>query len=316
MKVVYRTENSDIATVFIGDFGRNRYAEFVESVQPPLKREKKWVLIVSTLFGCPVGCRMCDAGKSYGGKLSAEEIFAQIDYPVVTRFPDRMIDVEKFKIQFARMGEPALNLSVLAVLKDFHKRYKAPGFIPSISTIAPVGSDKFFYELTDVKNEIYGNGKFQLQFSIHSTSVHERDKLIPVKKWDLKKISDFGERFYNKGDKKITLNFVFSGKMEICEGVLADIFDPEKFILKITPVNPTISAVRNGFNTNLLQVRKEMEFKAEELVKAGFDVIVSIGELEENRIGSNCGQYIGTYLEKYEIQLPENSYTYNLEKII
>jgi len=316
MKVVYRTEHSDIATVFIGDFGSNRYAEFVESVQPPLKIEKKWVLIVSTLFGCPVGCKMCDAGKSYSGKLSSDEIFSQIDYPVLIRFPDRMIDVEKFKIQFARMGEPALNLSVLSVLKDFNNRYNAPGFIPSISTIAPAGSDKFFNELIEIKNEKYGDGKFQLQFSIHSTSVHERDKLIPVKKWDLKRISDFGERFYNKGDKKITLNFVFSGKMEISEDILTDIFNPEKFILKITPVNPTISAVHNGLNTDLLQVKRKMEHKAEELVKAGFDVIVSIGELEENRIGSNCGQYIGTYLEKSKIQLPENSYTYNLEKII
>jgi 23S rRNA (adenine2503-C2)-methyltransferase len=35
---------------------------------------------------------------------------------------------------------------------------------------------------------------------------------------------------------------------------------------------------------------------SEELISAfrreGFEVILSIGELEENRIGSNCGQYI------------------------
>ena len=135
-------------------------------------------------------------------------------------------------------------------------------------------------------------------------------------KWGLKKISDFGEKYFVRGDKKITLNFVFSGEMEISRDVLSETFDPEKFILKITPVNPTISAVRNGINTDLRLVRDKMEVKAEELMEAGFEVIVSIGELEENRIGSNCGQYIGTYLEKHGITLPGNSYTYNLEKIV
>ena len=30
---------------------------------------------------------------------------------------------------------------------------------------------------------------------------------------------------------------------------------------------------------------------------AGYEVLLSIGELEENRIGSNCGQYIQAHLE-------------------
>ncbi len=316
MEVVYRTEHSDIATVYIGDFGADRYAEFVESVQPPLKIEKKWVLIVSTLFGCPVGCRMCDAGKFYRGKLSADEIFSQIDYPVLLRFPQRKITVDKFKIQFARMGEPALNPAVLEVLKNFCERYEAPGFIPSISTIAPKGSDRFLDDLIGIKNEIYNNGKFQIQFSIHSTSDKERDNLIPVKKWDLNKISRFGDRYFCRGDKKITLNFIFSGEMEISEKVLNETFDPEKFIIKITPVNPTINAVKNGLNTDLLKVRKMIKKKADELIKAGFDVIVSIGELEENRIGSNCGQYIGSFLDRNNIILPADSYTYNIKKIV
>ncbi|MCK5221333.1 MAG: radical SAM protein, partial [Candidatus Aminicenantes bacterium] len=246
MDVVYKTENSDIATVYIGDFGENRFAEFVESVQPPTPLEKKWVLIISTLFGCPVGCRMCDAGKFYGGKISVEEIFSQIDYPVIKRFPDRRIFVDKFKIQFARMGEPALNSSVLEVLREFRNRYDAPGFIPSISTIAPIGSELFFDELTEIKDSLYGSGNFQMQFSIHSTSISERDNLIPVKKWSIQRISRFGEEFYSAGDKKITLNFVFSGELEINSKVLSHNFDTEKFLIKITPVNPTISAVKNG----------------------------------------------------------------------
>jgi 23S rRNA (adenine2503-C2)-methyltransferase len=35
---------------------------------------------------------------------------------------------------------------------------------------------------------------------------------------------------------------------------------------------------------------------ASQLNAAGYEVIVSIGEVVENRIGSNCGQYVLTYL--------------------
>lgn len=316
MDVVYKTENSDIATVYIGDFGDNRFAEFVESVQPPTPLEKKWVLIVSTLFGCPVGCRMCDAGKFYGGKLSVEEIFSQIDYPVIKRFPDRRIFVKKFKIQFARMGEPALNSSVLEVLREFRNRYDVPGFIPSISTVAPIGSELFFDELTDIKNSLYGSGNFQMQFSIHSTLVKERDNLIPVKKWGIQRISRFGEEFYSDGDRKITLNFVFSGEMEINSKVLSDNFDTGKFLVKITPVNPTISAIRSGINTEFEKVKHKLDMTVSQLRERGFNVIVSIGELEENRIGSNCGQYIGSYMKTENLVSPEGAYTYGLEKVI
>ena len=316
MDVVYKTENSDIATVYIGDFGENRFAEFVESVQPPTPLEKKWVLIISTLFVCPVGCRMCDAGKFYGGKISVEEIFSEIDYPVIKRLPDRRIFVDKFKIQFARMGEPALNSSVLEVLREFRNRYDAPGFIPSISTIAPIGSELFFDELTEIKDSLYGSGNFQMQFSIHSTSISERDNLIPVKKWSIQRISRFGEEFYSAGDKKITLNFVFSGELEINSKVLSDNFDTEKFLIKITPVNPTISAVKNGINTEFEKVKHKLDMTVSELGEEGFDTIVSVGELEENRIGSNCGQYIGAYMKTENLVSPEGAYTYVLEKVI
>ena len=113
MRVVAKTEKSDIATVYLADMGDKRFVEFVESVQPPIPREEKWVIILSMLYGCPVGCSMCDAGGWYEGKLSKEDIFSQIDYLVHLVFPEKVIPVKKFKIQFARMGEPSFNENVL-----------------------------------------------------------------------------------------------------------------------------------------------------------------------------------------------------------
>jgi 23S rRNA (adenine2503-C2)-methyltransferase len=48
----------------------------------------------------------------------------------------------------------------------------------------------------------------------------------------------------------------------------------------------------------------------EQLGAHKYDVIVSIGELEENKIGSNCGQYVKKFLEGgHKIK---GSYEYNI----
>jgi len=311
MKVLAKTGREDLATVYIAEFSEGKKVEFVESVQPPIPREKKWVLIVSSLYGCCVKCVFCDAGGEYKGKLSKQELFSQIDFLVTNRYPDRIIPVEKFKIQFARMGEPAFNENVLTVLTEFHDIYDAPGFIPSISTIAPAGVDDFFEKLLQIKKEIYKD-KFQLQFSIHTTDQKLRDEMIPVKKWDFNQISAYGQDFYEKNHRKITLNFALADNIPLEPQVLAKYFSPENFLIKITPINPTYNARKHGLSSEGLLACNRNSLISE-LKHAGYNVILSIGELEENQIGSNCGQY----LENYEIEKEKlgNSYTYQLQSV-
>ena len=79
LEMVYTSGNDDLARVFVARTADGSPIEFVESIQPPYRREEKWVLIVSTLKGCPVGCPICDAGGDYRGKLTAEEILAQVE---------------------------------------------------------------------------------------------------------------------------------------------------------------------------------------------------------------------------------------------
>jgi 23S rRNA (adenine2503-C2)-methyltransferase len=62
MKMVASTGREDVAMVYIVEPDDGKLVECVESIQPPLPREQKWVLLVSTMFGCPIGCKMCDAG--------------------------------------------------------------------------------------------------------------------------------------------------------------------------------------------------------------------------------------------------------------
>ncbi|MCP4703275.1 MAG: radical SAM protein, partial [candidate division Zixibacteria bacterium] len=237
MKVISSAGQENIATVFVAEMPNSHNIEFLESVQPPYPREKKWVLIVSTLYGCPVQCPICDAGGFYHGKLSNDEIFGQIDFLIKRRYQDFCVPAEKFKIQFARMGEPSFNMAVLDVLDELPKRYNAPGLMPCISSVAPKVSDGFFERLLDIKEKHY-RGKFQLQFSIHATNKEERDYLVPIKKWSFEKIAEYGQRYFKAGDRKITLNFAPSRKSKIDINILKQHFDPNLFFIKITPLNP------------------------------------------------------------------------------
>src|SRR3989338_2639782 len=206
MIITKQLGNEELATVYVGQIGDNNL-EFAESLQPQLPLEEKWVLTISCLYGCPVKCLMCDAGQQYYGNISKEDIFKQIDYSVTKKFPDRIVPVKKFKIQFARMGEPVFNPAVLEVLEELPERYNAKGLMPSLSTIGPDGCISFFNRLLEIKNRLYSNGRFQLQFSIHTTDIEKRDNLIPVQKMSFQEIAEYGKRFHKHGDRKITLNF-------------------------------------------------------------------------------------------------------------
>ncbi|MEE9150998.1 MAG: radical SAM protein [Thermoplasmata archaeon] len=298
MRVLSVYGKEDLAKVYIATMRADdkHLVEFVESIQPPIPREKKWVLIVSSLFGCPVKCKMCDAGGNFYGKLKTNEILEQIEYLVKSRFPNGIVPIPKFKIQFARMGEPSLNPNVLEVLKRLPDMYDSPGLTPSLSTVAPVASRNFFDRLIDIKNNHYSDGRFQLQFSIHTTDSTERDELIPMKKWSFKEISEYGERFHKDDDKKVTLNFAAAKGYKVEPEVVRDYFDPNVFLIKLTPLNPTVRVEESGLESVIDPYDSSSSEKiVEGFKRQGFEVILSIGQVEENKIGSNCGQYVSLY---------------------
>jgi 23S rRNA (adenine2503-C2)-methyltransferase len=311
MRVIAGAGRDDIARVYIAETDDGKRIEFVESIQPPLTREEKWVLIVSTLYGCPVGCRFCDAGGHYQGVLTADEIFFQIEYLIRKRFSGGRIPVRKLKIQFARMGEPSLNRHVLEVLEQLPERYDVPGLMPSISTVAPIGTDAFFERLRDIKERLYGD-RFQFQFSLHSTDDTARRWLIPVRTWSMEKMADYGESLYEEGGRKIVLNFALAEGVPVEPEILARHFSPDIFMAKITPVNPTYQARKSRLVSSITEDERSCE-TLDALRAAGYDALLSIGEWEENRIGSNCGQYVLKHQKMQETI--RTGYTYGLEEI-
>lgn len=294
MKLLQVIGEESVARVYIGQTDQGQLLEWVESVQPPIPLMEKWVNIISTLYGCPVGCRFCDAGGGYGGKVALDEMLFQIDTMVKPRFDNGRIPVRKWKIQFARMGEPAMNDDVLDLLETLPQRYDAPGLLPCISTIAPSGKERFFERLLEIKQRLYQR-RFQLQFSIHSTRLDQREWLIPIPIWSFDKIARYAEWFcsIDAGDRKATLNFALAQGMEVDPKVLLQHFSPDLFLIKITPVNPTYRSKDHHLTTFFTDETDHPVL--DPLREAGYEVILSIGELEENQIGSNCGQYIQTH---------------------
>jgi 23S rRNA (adenine2503-C2)-methyltransferase len=293
MRIIASQGDDRVARVYVGETSGGRVVEFVESVQPPVPREEKWVLIVSTLAGCPVACPMCDAGGAYHGRLSSADILEQLDTLIGQRYPDRRVPVPKLKVQFARMGDPAYNPAVLEVLRGLPERYDAPGLMPCLSTVAPRGRERFFEELLAIKRELYPGGRFQMQFTLHTTDETSRRRLIPTPTWSFAEMGAWGRRFHQPGDRKIALNFAAVRGYPLEPKALRPHFSPEIFLVKLTPVNPTDSSERNGLVSRIDPKRpREAERLCAAFGAAGYDTILSIGELEENRIGSNCGMYV------------------------
>ncbi len=302
MEVIARHGREDLAMLYVGKTGAGSLLEFVESVAPPTPREEKWVLIISTLKGCPVRCSMCDAGGNYQGPLSTAEILEQIDFMVTARYPNRIIPIPKFKVQFARMGEPTLNDAVFEVLQDLPQRYNAPGLMPCISTVLPRGRERFFKTLKNLKDSLYPNGRFQLQFSLHTTDSKRRRRLINYPVMDFGDAAAMGENFHRPGDRKIALNFAAAKGYPIDPEILIQHFDPSVFLVKITPLNPTERVRVNGLRTQINPADGQGSSEIVDVIRqAGYEVILSLGEPEEDVIGSNCGQYVNRYRPHQEV---------------
>ena len=292
MKVTMRTGRPDLAEIYLAQLRDDpKYSvEFVDSCGTAGgDRREKWVAIISTQFGCPAGCLMCDAGGGYHGDLSREEMIWQLETVLAAHPEVNPRSCRKLKFQFARMGEPSLNDEVLPVLKWLGANY--PRCIPCVTTLAPAGREEWFAELLAGRDRF---ADFQLQFSINTTDRELRDLLMPVDKQPWEWIAEYGQAFRRPGARKAGLNFALSDSIPVDAAEVARHFDPEAFAVKLTPLNPTGSGLANELEPpdNEADCRELVELRAAQFAAHGFDVIRSVGEWEENRIGSNCGQLV------------------------
>lgn len=268
-----------------------RVVETVDGLTPPQTRRDKWIVNVSTQFGCPVRCPFCDAAEAYHGNLTADELLAQVRW-ALGRHPSDVARCRKLKVHFARMGEPSLNDAVPEALERLPGVVGSPGLWACLATVAPRGREAWFERLRDVKDRLF-HGCFQLQFSVQSTDAAERARLIPVPHWSLAEIAAYGQRFHRPGDRRVVLNLALAQGVPFAPAEVRRHFSPEAFAIKLTPVNPTARGQANGVVTVLRSDDdRAVRRAADELLAHGYDVVLSVGDEREDRVGSNCGQAV------------------------
>ena len=304
---IYCDTDKKMEYLYVGDYGKenNIKANFLGFRKEINKVEHKtvdlsdkMVVTISTQKGCPMNCMFCDCPKvGFRGNISreelAEEVSNAIDYSKCTY-------TKRFNLHLARMGEPSLNAqNVLDFLKYdlrglVNSKMKADVIHPVFTTMCPMGLgvDSMLKVLTDfcaIKNIDY-DGEAGLQLSINSTDEEQRNALFRGKSLTLAEIACVADRLPMPKGRKYTLNFPVTDKTILNPKVLSELFDKEKFIVKITPIHETNEANANGISTPEGYYKYDVYRQFEQpLIEEGWDVIVFIPSLEEDADRITCG---------------------------
>ena len=108
----------------------------------------------------------------------------------------------------------------------------------------------------------------------------------------LGEISKLGEELDHPKGRKITLNFAVAD-WEIDAEKLRELFDPQKFIVKLTPMHKTSAAEENRIKTEGDYTDYYPYLHHEGALKAvGFEVLTFIASHEEDAGRITCGNAI------------------------
>ena len=302
---IYVDQEKRLEFLTVGDYGKenNIKADFLGLTKeihgvPNTKVDltQKWVATISTQHGCPMKCAFCDCPR-YGfyGNVSIDDF----NYQIKTICENEDVhETERFNVHFARMGEPTFNLQTLMFAQfDLRDRVKDSGvnakvIHPVVSTMLPannVNLESFLKQWCWIKNEGY-QGEAGLQFSINSTDDDQRQAQFSGKSLRLLKIAALADKLPMPVGRKYTLNFAVTPDTILDPKILSFLFDKDKFIVKITPIHQTVSAVENRFDVASSYHDYDVYRKFEDpLLEYGWDVIVFVPSLEEDSDRITCG---------------------------
>ena len=205
----------------------------------PGSRLERWMVGVSCMSGCPVGCRFCATGQLQNWRnLSEKEMVNQVMFVLVRNNSIDPNHSKEFKINWTRMGEPFLNIKEIRT---------------AMETISAVVPDTHHYISTiGIKNSDFSwiEGNTTLQISLHSLDEKRRHELIPFGN-ALMSIEELG-RIRTRSSQKTTINLTLVDMADFDIEKLKKNFDPEFFFIKLSPINPNPVSLSNGMDTGLL----------------------------------------------------------------
>lgn len=301
---IYVDTDRRLEYLTVGDYGKenNLKADFLgltKEINGVVHKEvdlrEKWVATISTQKGCPMKCKFCDCPKyGFHGNTSLDDLCHEI---ITLISGESTTETDRFNVHFARMGEPSFNPNVLDFAQYYLRRIVNDNIIaktihPVVSTMLPKNNpqlENFILKWCYIKNEVY-HGEAGLQFSINSTDDEQRNDQFNGMSLSLAEISELANKLPMPIGRKYTLNFAVTVNTILDAKKLSRLFDKEKFIVKITPIHETKSAVENGFDVTTSYDDYDVYRQFERpLVAEGWDVIVFVPSKEEDGDRITCG---------------------------
>jgi 23S rRNA (adenine2503-C2)-methyltransferase len=301
--LVVNGEKGSLEMLSLGDYGKdvNVKCDAMGLTRKPtpvrhtalLPLTEKWVITISTQYGCSMGCNFCDVPLVGAGKNAT---FNDLIKQVLTgiKLHPEIDTTNRLNIHYARMGEPTWNPNILDATK-WLKTHIDPEYKihPVVSTIMPRHHQwlkTFIHTWIRIKNRLL-KGEAGLQLSINSTNESERARMFNKSACTLEEISRVMEGSIPNG-RKFTLNFAVAN-YEIDPDVLLKYFDPDDYIIKLTPMHRTATALNNSVKTaGDYTTYHPYEKDEKRLRAAGYDVLVFIASVEEDLGRITCGNAI------------------------
>lgn len=317
-----------LETLSIGDYGKSRnvkadflgYTRELNGVEngeiQPIS--EKWVMTLSTQYGCIQKCRFCACPNvPFHGNASLADLWDQIGNARGCFASARY--VERLNVHFARMGEPIVNDAVFefsrAIFAEKGGRF-LDEFGLSVEVLHPVLTtslprrfkkiEQRLNEWVEIKNKLY-NGQAGLQISVNSTDEAQREEMFAGGQMELVQFAKIASKFPRPIGRKYCLNFAYSSQFEIDANKLADLFDVNKWMVKITPIHNNKECKTNGYKTECgydsYSPYRDIENKLKEF---GFDVLVFVPSMDEENGLVTCGNAVlgGSTFAKAFTDLP------------
>lgn len=302
-----------LETLSIGDYGKsvNVKADFlgynreIDGVPNThcMPLSEKWVITISTQYGCQCDCSFCDVPKvKWRGNATFYDLYSQLK-TAIGLFPHCKY-TERMNIHFARMGDPIFNLNVFQFSRWLQQEkskwndelgIRVETIHPVLTTSLPnwfPDLESRIMEWCEIKNEVY-HGQAGLQFSINSTNEDHRRATFRRGALTLEQLSEVAKKMPKPLSRKYCLNFAFSDEYELDGAKLSSLFDPEKFMVKITPIHNNTACRENGIKTAEGYESFHPYRRAEDAAKAaGFDTLVFIPSMDEENGLVTCGNVI------------------------
>ncbi len=189
---------------------------------------------VSSMIGCPVGCKFCATGKmGFLGNLTAEEIVDQVLY-----FARKLKKQNKkvTNVVFMGMGEPLLNLSAvwqaIQILTDPEKFALSKRRI----TISTAGFAREFKQLVDL------GFRGRVAISLHAANQNKREKLMPAAKlYSIKELIKTIDEYIKLTNKRVTYEYILIDNINASDEdaiQLAKLLKGQLCHVNLIPYNP------------------------------------------------------------------------------